>query len=68
MNLWLLGDRMGGRDSEGVWDGHVHSAIFKMDNCQGPTVPRDNTAFLDLGFLASSTVGEYLSVVLTNLP
>ena len=29
---------MGGRDSKGVWDGHVHTAIFKMDNQQGPTV------------------------------
>ena len=22
----------------GVWDGHVHTAIFKMDNQQRPTV------------------------------
>ena len=22
----------------GVWDGHVHTAIFKIDNQQGPTV------------------------------
>ena len=29
---------MGGRESLGVWDGHVHTAIFKMDNQQGPTV------------------------------
>ena len=29
---------MGGRDSLRVWDGHVHTAIFKMDNQQGPTV------------------------------
>ena len=21
-----------------VWDGHVHTAIYKMDNQQGPTV------------------------------
>ena len=21
-----------------VWDGHVHTAIFKVDNQQGPTV------------------------------
>ena len=27
-----------GKDSSGVWDGHVHTAIFKMDNQQGPTV------------------------------
>ena len=28
----------GGRGSYGVWDGHVHTAIFKMDNQQEPTV------------------------------
>ena len=28
MNLWLLG----GRDSQGVWNGHVHTATFKVDN------------------------------------
>ena len=27
----------GGRDSYGVWDQHIHTAIFKMDNQQGPT-------------------------------
>ena len=27
----------GRRDSQGVWDGHVHTVIFKMDNQQGPT-------------------------------
>ena len=26
-----------GRDTLGVRDGHVHTAIFKMDNQQGPT-------------------------------
>ena len=35
-NLWL--HKPGGKDSQGVWDGHVHTAIFKMDNPQGPTV------------------------------
>ena len=29
---------MRGRDSQGVGDGHVHTAIFKIDNQQGPTV------------------------------
>ena len=29
---------MQGRDSSGVGDGHVHSAMSKMDNQQGPTV------------------------------
>ena len=33
MNLWLpAGGRMRGRDSFGVWDGHVDTATFKMDN------------------------------------
>ena len=27
-----------GRDSQRVWTGHVHTAIFRMDNQQGPTV------------------------------
>ena len=31
MNLWLPG----GRNSKGVWEGHVHTAIFKMDNQLG---------------------------------
>ena len=26
------------RDSLGVWNGHAHTAIFKMDDRQGPTV------------------------------
>ena len=26
-----------GRDSWGVWDGHVHTAIFKIGSQQGPT-------------------------------
>ena len=27
-----------GRDSWGVWDGRVHTAVSKMDNPQRPTV------------------------------
>ena len=27
-----------GRDRWGVWDGHAHTAIFKMHNQQGPTL------------------------------
>ena len=30
--------KVGGRDSWEVWDWHVHTAIFKLDNQQGPTV------------------------------
>ena len=32
------GLRMGGSNSSGVWDGHVHTAIFKMDSQQGHTI------------------------------
>ena len=27
-----------GRDNKRVWDGHEHTATFKMDNQQAPTV------------------------------
>ena len=26
----------GGRDSQGVWDGRGHTAVFNMENQQGP--------------------------------
>ena len=38
MNLGLPGGRRRGRDSQRAWDGRVHTAIFKMDNQQGPAV------------------------------
>ena len=34
-NLWLLGRREG--DRLGAWDGHVNTAMVKLDNQQGPT-------------------------------
>ena len=37
MNLWLLGGRIGGRDNRGGWGGHVHTAVFSVNNQQGPT-------------------------------
>ena len=33
-----------GKDSYGVWDHHVHTAIFKIGNQQGPTVQQRNSA------------------------
>ena len=36
--LTVAGGNDGRRDSQGVWDGHVHIPIFKMDNKHGPTV------------------------------
>ena len=32
------GVRTRGRDSLGVWDGLVHTAVFKLYNQQGPAV------------------------------
>ena len=38
-NLWLPEERMEmGRDRLGVWDGHVLTTVFKIDNQQRPTV------------------------------
>ena len=31
-------DCQGGRDSQGIWEGHVHTALFNMNEQQGPTV------------------------------
>ena len=36
MNLRLSQGKDGGRDSQGVWDGHGHTAVFHMENQQGP--------------------------------
>ena len=35
--LWLLSGKMGGKNSYGFWDGHVHTSVFKMDNQQERT-------------------------------
>ena len=32
------GSRSGGRDRLGVWNKHVHTVTFKIDNQHGPTV------------------------------
>ena len=40
LRQWTYGcwvDRMEGWNRQGVWDGHVHTDIFKMDNQQGHT-------------------------------
>ena len=35
-NLMVTRGKDGGRDSQGVWDGHGHTAVFNMENQQGP--------------------------------
>ena len=37
MNLWLPGGEELGK-KQGVWDGRAHTAMFKIDNQQGPTI------------------------------
>ena len=34
----------GGQGSQGVWDRHVHTAVFRMDDQQGPIVYHMNSA------------------------
>ena len=34
----VAGEKDGGRDSQGVWDGHGYTAVFNMENQQGPGV------------------------------
>ena len=38
MELIVARGKDAGRDSQGVWYEHVHTAIFKMDNHQGPPI------------------------------
>ena len=37
-NLVVTRGKDGGRDSQGAWDGHGHTAGFNMENQQGPAV------------------------------
>ena len=35
--IMVAGGMMGRRDSQGLWDEHIYTDIFKMDNQQGTT-------------------------------
>ena len=37
----LLAGRVRGRDSYGIWDGHVHTDVFKMDNKKKKVIDKD---------------------------
>ena len=39
-NLWS----QGAQDSQEGWDAHVHTAIFKVDNQQGPIVQHNGNS------------------------
>ena len=48
--------RTGGRDSQGVWDGHGHTAVFNMENQQGPAVQLRELCSVSCGSLAGRGV------------
>ena len=46
-NLMVTRGKDGGRDSQGVWDGHGHTAVFNVENQQGPAAqPREVCSIL----------------------
>ena len=40
-----------GRDSQGVWDGHGHTAVFRMETQQGPAVQHRELCSMSCGSL-----------------
>ena len=55
--LLVARGKEGGKDNQGVWDGHIHTAIFKMDN-QGPTVQHRELCSMLCGSLDGRGVWE----------
>ena len=47
------------RGSQGVWDRHIHTAVFKMDKQQGPTVQHKNSAQCYVPAWMERTLGHY---------
>ena len=47
------------RKGEGVWDGHVHTALFKTDNQQEPTAQHREVCSMLCGSLNG---GEWIHV------
>ena len=45
------GGRREGRHSQGVWDGHVRTAVFKLENQQGPAVEHKELCSMSCGSL-----------------
>ena len=52
---------MGGRDGQEVWDRHVHTAVFKMENEQGPTVSmRNSTQYSVMAYMGKESKKEWI--------
>ena len=56
ITLWSPAGRDEGRDSWGVWDGHGHSAVFNMENQQGPAGQHRGLCSMSCGSLAGRGV------------
>ena len=56
----------GGRDSRGVWDGHGHTAVFNMENQQGPAGQHRNSAQCHVAaWMGGEFGGEWIHVWLS---
>ena len=54
---------MRGGDSQGTWDQHEHTALFEMENQQGPTVSSGNSAQCYMAAWMGGEIGrEWLQV------
>ena len=59
----------GGKDSQGVWQGHAHTAIFKMDSQQGPAVQhRELCSVLCSSLDGRGVWGEWIHVYVRLSP
>ena len=54
MNLWLRG----GKNNYALWEGHVHTATFNMDNQQRPIYSTWNSAQLFVAAWMKESLGE----------
>ena len=61
--------RVGGWYSQGVWDQHAHTALFEMDNQQGPTVQhRELCLMLCTAWMGGMFRGEWIHVCIWLSP
>ena len=57
----------GGRDSQGVWDGRGHTAVFNMDNQQGPAAQHGDHMAAWMGGTFSKYIYVYNWVPLLSI-
>ena len=68
ITLWIQGEGWG-RDSQGVWDGHGHTAVFNMENQQGPAVQHRGLCSMSCGSLVGGEFwGECIHVYVRLSP